>query len=93
MQFPSSFFSVRFVNVHGVHPYSCIDTTAAWKKYRFILSDKPDFHMIDSLSIALYAFAKRILTSLSVDETMLLTYVNLSTNFREPPFRVDMAPS
>ena len=29
---PSSFFSIRLVNIHVVHPYSSIDTTAAWKK-------------------------------------------------------------
>ena len=33
-----------------------IDTTAAWKKLRFILSVRSDFHMIDSLSIAVNAF-------------------------------------
>ena len=32
-----------------VHPYSSIDTTAAWKKLRFILSVRSDFHMIESL--------------------------------------------
>ena len=31
----SSFFSSRFVSVQVVHPYSSIDTTAAWKKLRF----------------------------------------------------------
>ena len=35
---PSSFFSNRLVSVQVVHPYSSIDTTAAWKKLRFILS-------------------------------------------------------
>ena len=35
-----------------MHPYSSIDTTADWKKLRFILSIRSDFHMIDSLSIA-----------------------------------------
>ena len=30
------------------------------------------------------------LLSLSVDETLLPRYVNLSTNFREPPFRVSI---
>ena len=34
-QFLSCFFSIRSVSVHAVHPYSSIDTTAAWKKLRF----------------------------------------------------------
>ena len=34
VELPSSFFSSRFVSVHIVHPYSSIDTTAAWKKLR-----------------------------------------------------------
>ena len=33
---PSSFFSSRLVSVQVVHPFSSIDTTAAWKKLRFI---------------------------------------------------------
>ena len=45
-------FSICLVSIHVVHPYSSIDTTAAWKKLRFILSVKSDFHMTDSLSIA-----------------------------------------
>ena len=56
---PSSFFSIRLVSVQIVHPYSSIDTTAAWKKLRFILSMRSDFHMIDSLSIAVHAFVSR----------------------------------
>ena len=48
--------------------------------------------MIDNLSIAVHAFASRILMSLLVDEMMLLWYVNLSTSFREPPFSVEMFP-
>ena len=44
---PSSFFS-RSVSVQVVHPYSSIDTTAAWKKLRFILLVWSDFHMIES---------------------------------------------
>ena len=35
---PSSFFSNRLVSIQVVHPYSSIDTTAAWKKLCFILS-------------------------------------------------------
>ena len=34
------FFSIRLVSVHVMHPYGCTNTTAAWKKLRFTLSDK-----------------------------------------------------
>ena len=54
-----------------VHPYSSIDTTAAWKKLRFILPVSSDFHMTDRLSIAVHAFASHVLMSFSVDETLL----------------------
>ena len=53
-----------------------------------VLSDKSDF-----LSIAVHAFASRILISFSVDEALLPRYVNLFTNFREPPFSAEMSPS
>ena len=68
-----------------MHPYSSIDSTAAWKKLRFILSDRSDFHMADRLSLTVHAFASRVLTSVSVDETLLPRLVNLSTSFRELP--------
>ena len=51
------FFSIRLVSVHEVHPYSSIDTAAGWKKLRFILSVRSDFHMTDSLSVAVHPFA------------------------------------
>ena len=35
VKFPSSFFSIRLVSVHVVHPYWSIDTT--WKKLHFIV--------------------------------------------------------
>ena len=38
---------------------------------RFILSVKYDFHMTDSLSIAVHAFVSRVSMSFSVDETLL----------------------
>ena len=66
-QLPSSFFYIRLVSVHIVHPYSSVDTTAAWKKLRFILSVRSDFHMTKRLSIALHAFNSRVLMSVSVD--------------------------
>ena len=61
----------------------CIYTTAAWKKLRYILSVRFDFHMINSLSIAVYAFVSCVSMSFSVDETLLPRWVNLSTSFRE----------
>ena len=86
-----SFSLMRFVSVSMVHPWGSIDITTAWKKSRFILSNRSDFHMIDGILIAVHFFVRYILTSLSVDETLLPRYVNLSTNFRGPPFRVEMA--
>ena len=91
MHFPSSLFSIFLVSIRVVHPYSKIDTTDAWKKLRFNLSDRIDFHMIDNLSIAVHSFASRILMSLSVDETLLPRYVNLSANFRESPSRMELS--
>ena len=54
-----------------MHPYNSIGTTAAWKKLRFILSDRSDFHMIDSLLMIAHAFVNRVLMSFLVDETLL----------------------
>ena len=54
-----------------MHPYSNIDTTSAWKKLPFILSDKSDFQMTDSLLIAVHTFASCVLMSFSEDETLL----------------------
>ena len=39
VQLLSNIFAVPLVSVNVVHPYSIMDTTAAWKKLRFILSD------------------------------------------------------
>ena len=75
-----------------MHSYSSIDTTSAWKKLRFILSVRFDFHIIDSLSIAVHAFVSRVSMSFSVDETLLPRWVNLSTSFREVPSSVEMSP-
>ena len=65
-----------------MHSYSSI---AAWKKLRFILSVKSDFHMTDSLSLALYAFASDVLMSVLIDETQLpgrWTCLRVSENYR-----------
>ena len=62
---------MRLDGVYVVHPYNSIDTTAAWKKMRFILSVRYDFHITDCLSIAVHDFASHVLMSFSVDETLL----------------------
>ena len=84
---------MHFVSVHVVHSYSSIDTATARKKPCFILSDRTDYHKIDSVLIALHTFVRPILTSLLVDETLLLRYVKLSTYFRCLPLTIKMASS
>ena len=86
------FFSKCLVSINVVYPCSSIDTTAVWKKMRFILSVRSDFHMTKSLSIAVHAFANRLLMSVSVDETLLPRKMKLSSSFGELPFRVEMSP-
>ena len=91
VQFPSIFFSIHLVSIQVVHPYSRIGMTTVWKKLHFMLSDRFDFHMINNLSIAVHAFASCVLISFSVDEILLPRYINLSTNFREPPFCMEIS--
>ena len=91
VQLLSSFFSIRLVSVHVVHSYSSIDTIAAWKNC-FILSSRSDFSMTNSLSIAVHAFASHVLISFSIDETLLLRSVSVSTSFRNLPLSVEMSP-
>ena len=55
-------FSMSFISVQMLHRYCSIDTAAAWKKSRFILSAGSDFHMIKILSMAVHPFARRMLT-------------------------------
>ena len=47
--------------------------------------------MTDNISIAVNAFASRVLMSFFVDETLLPKYVNLSTSFKEPPVRIEVS--
>ena len=75
VQLPSSFFSIRLVSVHVVYPYSRIDTNAASMKLCFILSDRSEFHMIDNLSIAVYAFASLIKLSSEYRFVTAKTYI------------------
>ena len=91
--FSPSFFSMRYIIVHVVHLHSSMDNGTAWKKSRFILSALIDFSIIDKLSIAVHAFVKWMLISLSVDEIFLPIYMNWSTNYRGWPLKVETSPS
>ena len=66
----SSFFPLCIL----LHPYNTMDTTITWKKSCFILSDSSNFQMIDNLSIIFHTFTRCMLTSLSVEEILLLRY-------------------
>ena len=64
----SRFFSMFFVIILVVNFYRNTNTVTCKKKFRFILSQRSDFLMIDNLSIAVHAFTRRMLTSFSLDE-------------------------
>ena len=49
----------------------------------FILSERSDFHRVDILSIAVHTFRMCMVTSLSVDEVLLPSYVNWFTYFKK----------
>ena len=81
---------------------TCILLTSMWCIHRVVLtqpqscvisSARLDFHLIDNLFIAVQTFAWHMLTSLLVDEILLLRYVNLSTNFRGLSLKVEMTLS
>ena len=90
--YQASFFLILLVSVQVVHPYCRINETTAWKKSSFILSDRCDFHMTDSLRIAAHTFDSRVPMSFSIDETLLPRYVKFSTSFREPLLSVEITP-
>ena len=84
---PANLFSKRFLSIYVVHPYSSKETAKAEKiSALFCLKVK-----IDNLSIAVTNFARCMLTSFSVDEILLLRYVNWSTNFKSLPHEMKIA--
>ena len=89
----SSCFSKSFVKVQVLQPCNSTDmATTTWKKYHVILLEWFDFVMVDNQLIAIQAFPIRMLTSLSVNEILLPSYVKWYTNSRSL-FNVEMAPS
>ena len=75
-----------------MQPYSTTDMANTWKNSHFILLERSDFHMINNLSIVIYNFPVHILSLLSVDEILILRYVNWSISLRGLPFNVEMVP-
>ena len=73
VQLLSSFFSIPLVSVQVMHLIHRAVWTRPllWKKFCFILLDWSDFYRIESLSIAIHAFASRVLMTFSVNETLL----------------------
>ena len=76
-----------FIKVQMVQPYNSTDMATAWKNSCFILLHISDYHMIFNMSIAVHALPIHMLTSSSIDEILLPSYVKWSTNFRVLPFR------
>ena len=70
-----------------MQPYSSTDMGTAWKNTHLF------YHIINNLSIAVHSFPMCILTLLSVDEILLLRYINWSTNFIGLKSNMEMAIS
>ena len=68
----------------------CIHIVVWTWPLRIILSVWSDFHMTDSLSIAVHVFASHVLISCLIDEVLLPRLVNLSTSFSEAPFSMEI---
>ena len=63
-----------------------------WKNFHFILTKKSDFYVVDNCSVTAHALLMCMLTSLSVDEILQVSYRNWSTNFTGLPFYKEMVP-
>ena len=62
--------------------HTVVLTTTDWKNSHLIQSERSDFNMVDNLSMTVHALPICMLTLLSVDEILLLRYMNRSDNFR-----------
>ena len=60
-----------------VQQYNSTDTTTAQKNSQFISSERSDFHIVVKLSITVQALPMHILISLSVNEILPSSYVNM----------------
>ena len=73
-----------------VQPPNCTDMAIAWKNSCFIFSERLNFHIVVNLLIIVLALPMSVLTWLSVDEILLLRYVNWFTNFNGLSFNDDI---
>ena len=90
--FPSYFSPcVLLGSMWYIHPYCSINTATIGKTFCFIVLEKANLQMINNLLLTVNDFARGMVTSLSVDEILLLRYMNLSTNFLGQPLRAEMA--
>ena len=62
-------------------PYSSTYMATALKNSCFGLLVRSDFHIVVNLLIAVHTLPLHMLTSLSVDEILLSSYMNSSTDF------------
>ena len=90
---PTTFFC-NYRQAFSPYVY-CIHTAVSTrlllgKKLRFILSVRSDFHMKESLLIAVHAFASCMWCL--IYETLLPRLVNLSNSFRDLSFSMKMSP-
>ena len=83
----AAFFFKHFIKIQMVQPYNSTHMAITSKNSRFILSGGSNIHMHLKFSIAIHALPMHMLTLLSVDEILLLKYMNWSTNFRGLPFK------
>ena len=77
----------QFRRVSVVQTYYSTDTA----KFHFMISENVDVYMINDVFIVVQIIPLGMLTSISVDEIMLLRYVNRSTNFRGLSFNFEAA--
>ena len=78
----SSILAIHFLSVILMHPCSSIYSVTVYENSPLISLDWSCFQMIDNLTIETYTIGRRLFISLSIDEMLLLLYVNCLTNFK-----------
>ena len=66
--------------------HTVVLTLLELRRIPVLFCQRPEFHMVDNLSIAVHALPISMLKSLSIDVILLPRYMNWSTNFKGLPF-------